>query len=265
MNSEYRIIVRHLFEIAAGNCWITENYIDEFDGDSDFQNVLIGIRAIHDIIERKKERIFALEKEKIELNRELRDRVKNNMQIISSLFSLQSNYVDHEETRTLIRYCQYRIKSMSLIHEMLYKTNDLSKIEYGSYIRLLADQLTCTMKGNDHNVKLKFDISHIILNIETAIPLGLLLNEIITNSLKYGIKDNKEGEIYVSLKQLKYPNYILQIGDNGCGFENDVDFRSSESLGLRLIHKLTLQLKGNIEKVNNSKGTNYILTFQEIS
>lgn len=257
-------ILKYLFELASGNCNITEEDFDLYREDTCFQNVLVGLKSIQEIIQNKNLQIQELENEKIHLNIELRDRVKNNMQVISSLLSLQANYIDNDEAKSLIRYSQYRINSMSMIHEMLYQSEDLAKIEYSEYIKLLASSITTSMKGHNHNITFSFDLPPIMLNIDTAIPLGLILNEIITNSLKYGIKDNNAGEISIKLQQNKYPNYILQIGDNGVGYEKDIDFRSSDTLGLMLIHKLTLQLKGNIEKINNGEGTNYILSFKRI-
>lgn len=264
MAKNEKIIIKYLFELASGKCNLTEKNLSQYKNDSDLQNVLIGIQAIHELLLSKDKKIANLEAEKVELNRELCDRVKNNMQIISSLLSLQADYIDNDETKALIRYCQFRINSMSMIHEMLYRSEDLAKIEYSEYIKLLAGSLTASMKGHNHKIKFDFDISPVILNIDTAIPLGLLLNEIITNSLKYGIRGESKGKIYIKLKQFKFPNYILHIGDDGVGFENDSDFRASETLGLLLIHKLTLQLKGNIEKLNDKSGTHYVLTFKRI-
>ncbi|UKN01307.1 hypothetical protein K6119_16385 [Paracrocinitomix mangrovi] len=256
--------LKYLLDIISGNSDITDELINENESSPDVQMLLTTLKAVQDLIIRKDQKILQLEEDNKALLAELYDRVNNNMQIISSLLSLQSDYVENEETKSLIRYCQYRLKSMSLVHEVLYKSKDLAKIEYGKYIEMLANHLAITMKGHDNKVHFHFDISPILLNIETAIPLGLLLNEILTNSLKYGIKDQNKGNIYIKLQESKYPNYVLHIKDDGEGFDNDKDFRSSESLGLLLIHKLTLQLKGNIEKVNQEKGTYYIISFRRI-
>jgi two-component sensor histidine kinase len=120
------------------------------------------------------------------------------------------------------------------------------------------------MKGSNHHVNLSIKAEELYLNLDTSVPLGLVINEVITNSLKYGIQNNDEGRIYIEIEKLKYPNHILKIGDNGKGFPKDVDFRNTKSLGLKLIHKLVVQLKGNIEKDNSKEGTHYIVTFQEI-
>lgn len=198
------------------------------------------------------------------LLKEIHHRVKNNLQVITSLLSLQSSFIKDEETRALFRYSQYRINSMAIIHEMLYRSNDLSRINYGEYMSQLANTMLISMKGNDTKIKLDVKATDLFLNIDTSVPLGLMINEIITNSLKYGFIGNEEGTLSIEVKKLVYPNFLLLIGDNGKGFPKSINFRNTKSLGLKLIHKLALQLRGNIEKDNSKKGTNYIITFQEI-
>lgn len=198
------------------------------------------------------------------LLKEIHHRVKNNLQVITSLLSLQSSFIKDEETRALFRYSQYRINSMAIIHEMLYRSNDLSRINYGEYMSQLANTMLISMKGNNTNIKLDIKATDLFLNIDTSVPLGLMINEIITNSLKYGFTNTEEGTLSIEVKKLVYPNFLLLIGDNGKGFPKSINFRNTKSLGLKLIHKLALQLRGNIEKDNSKKGTNYIITFQEI-
>ncbi len=198
------------------------------------------------------------------LLKEIHHRVKNNLQVITSLLSLQSNYITEEKTKALLRYSQYRIQSMAIIHEMLYHSKDLSKIQYGEYLNLLTRHLVSSMKGSDNHVKVNIDAPSIFLNIDTAIPLGLMINEIITNSLKYGLPRDTEGNITIKIQKNKTPYYTLFIGDDGVGFPDDINFRKSDSLGILLMHNLALQLKGNIEK-EKGKGTHYIVSFQEIS
>lgn len=120
------------------------------------------------------------------------------------------------------------------------------------------------MKGNNSAIKLNIKTNDLFLNIDTSVPLGLMINEIITNSLKYGFKENNTGTLSIEVKKLVYPNFLLLIGDDGMGFPKSINFRNTKSLGLKLIHKLALQLRGNIEKDNSKKGTHYIITFQEI-
>lgn len=153
---------------------------------------------------------------------------------------------------------------MAMIHEMLYMREDLSKIEYKSYVEELTAYLARSLKGSENNITFNIDINGIVLGIDTAIPLGLLINEAITNSLKYGILADNAGEIHIELKKEESQHYILNIGDNGIGFPDKIDFKSTKTLGLKLIHNLTRQLKGSISKNTSKKGTNYTVRFQEI-
>ncbi|MBU3028333.1 sensor histidine kinase [Zobellia galactanivorans] len=198
------------------------------------------------------------------LLKEIHHRVKNNLQVITSLLSLQSSFINDEKIKALFRYSQYRINSMAIIHEMLYKSNDLSRIDYGRYVNQLATTLIASMKGRNKIIDLKLEAEELHLNLDTSVPLGLMINEIITNSLKYGFKNKDKGLITIKFEKAQYPNYLLHIGDNGSGFSETVNFRNTKSLGLKLIHMLSLQLKGNIEKDNSEEGTHYIITFQEI-
>ncbi len=198
------------------------------------------------------------------LLKEIHHRVKNNLQVITSLLSLQSSFVDEAATKGLLRYSQYRIKSMAMIHEMLYQSDNLSRINYGEYLQRLIATLIQSMKGSNSGFRLEMEADDIFLNVDTSIPLGLMINEMITNSLKYGFHNRREGILSISLRRLTYPHFLLKIGDDGQGFPDDITFRNTKSLGLKLIHKLVLQLKGNIEKDNSKPGTHYIVSFQEI-
>ncbi len=198
------------------------------------------------------------------LIKEIHHRVKNNLQVVASLLSLQSSFIKDEQIKMLFRYSQYRINSMGIVHEMLYKSDDLNRIDYGAYIEELVNTLIISMKGDQSNIALEIDVKQIFLNIDTSIPLGLLINEIITNSLKYGFSDSEQGTITVKMQKLSTFTHELKIGDNGSGIPSHINFRNTKSLGLKLIHKLALQLRGNIEMDNSQTGTNYILIFQEI-
>ncbi|MBO0592320.1 sensor histidine kinase [Cellulophaga sp. E16_2] len=204
-------------------------------------------------------------REKETLIKEVHHRVKNNLQTVSSLLSLQARNMKDEEMKKMIKSSQNRVNSMAMVHEMLYMREDLSKIEYKSYVEELSDYLVRSIKGTDNRIKVAIDIIDINLGIDTAIPLGLLINEAITNSLKYGIKDNGEGEISIALKKgQEDQDYVLNIGDNGDGYEESITPQTTTSLGLKLIYNLTRQLQGSILKDGSKKGTNYIITFKEI-
>lgn len=203
-------------------------------------------------------------KEKETLLKEVHHRVKNNLQTVSSLLSLQARSMVDPEMKSMVKSSQNRVNSMAMLHEMLYMREDLSKIEYKSYVEELSEYLVKSIKGTDNRIKVAIDIIDINLGIDTAIPLGLLINEAITNSLKYGIKDNGEGEINITLKKEAENDYVLNIGDNGEGYSENITPQTTKSLGLKLIYNLTRQLKGSILKDATKKGTNYIIKFKEI-
>ena len=204
--------------------------------------------------------------EKENLLKEVHHRVKNNLQTVSSLLSLQSRNIENGPMKGLLKGTQNRVIAMAMVHEMLYMRNDISHIEYKSYVQELGEYLIRSIKGNDNHVDLKIDIPDIKLGIDTAIPLGLLINEALTNALKYGIEGDKEGIISIKLQQDTDEKncYILEIGDNGIGFPETINYKTTKSLGLKLIHNLTRQLKGTITRDMSKKGTNYIIKFQEI-
>ncbi|MBT8183710.1 MAG: sensor histidine kinase, partial [Eudoraea sp.] len=156
--------------------------------------------------------------EKETLLKEVHHRVKNNLQTVSSLLSLQARSIDDEQMKNLIKSSQNRVISMAMVHEMLYMRDDLSKIEFKSYVQELSEYLVRSVKGTNNNIRLNLNIPDIQLGIDTAIPLGLLINEAITNALKYGIKDDEKGEIHIALKQAQEKDYELEIGDDGAGF-----------------------------------------------
>lgn len=221
------------------------------------------LKAHHDLYKSKLE-VEQQIQEKETLLKEVHHRVKNNLQTVSSLLSLQSRSIEDDRVKSLIKSSQNRVISMAMVHEMLYMRDDLSKIEFKSYVQDLSEYLVKSVKGADNNIKLDLHIPDIQLGIDTAIPLGLLINEAITNALKYGIKDNENGEIHIALRKAREEDYELEIGDNGAGFSDTINHRNTKSLGLKLIHNLARQLKGTITKDGSKKGTNYLIKFREV-
>lgn len=218
----------------------------------------------HNALYKSKKELTVQMHEKEMLLKEVHHRVKNNLQTVSSLLSLQTRNVEETKLKDLLKSTQNRVISMAMVHEMLYMRKDISQIEYRSYVQELSEYLIRSIKGFDSKVNLKIDIPEIKLGIDTAIPLGLLINEAVTNALKYGFEDDQEGEIYIALKKEIDKHYVLNIGDNGVGFPDTINYKNSKSLGLKLIYNLTRQLKGSIQKDTSKKGTNYIIKFQEI-
>ena len=151
---------------------------------------------------------------------------------------------------------------MAIIHEMLYQTEDFTQINFSHYIEKLVSDLINSYKGSEHHIHTNIDIKNIHFNVDTSIPLGLIINEIISNSLKHGFRNIDSGSIDISKSNPS--DFILRIGDDGIGESGKINFNVKKSLGLNLISGLTKQLNGSIEMDKNKKGINYIIEFQEI-
>jgi PAS domain S-box-containing protein len=218
---------------------------------------------IRDVTERKKnEKLLqnSLDEKEI-LLKEIHHRVKNNLMIISSLLNLQSRYIKDEESKTIFKESQNRARSMALIHERLYQSADLKRIDFGDYINTLSNDLYHTYIMDTSLIKLNIDVDDVKLDINTSIPLGLILNELVTNSLKHAFPEGKKGEISIIFH--KYDEkYLLEVNDNGIGFPDEIDYKNTESLGLRLVTSLTEQIDGKIE-FNNASGTSFKIIFKE--
>jgi len=219
-----------------------------------------------DITDRKRaeKQIEEALREKEVLLREVYHRVKNNMQIISSLMKLQSRYVEEEQYREIFKESQNRIKSMSLVHEKLYKSKDLSQIDFKEYIKEIARGLFQSYGANKGKIALIMDVNNISFNINSAIPCGLIINELVTNSLKHAFSDGVEGEIKIAIYSGNENSIELVVGDNGVGIPEDIDFKRTKSLGLHLVTMLAEnQLHGDIT-LDRSKGTEFTIKFKEV-
>lgn len=217
-----------------------------------------------EISERKRaqKRIKESLAEKEVLLSEIHHRVKNNMQIISSMLELQAEYITNHKYLNLFKDTQNRIQSMALIHEKLYQSRDLAHINFKDYVQSLTDSLIRSYRIRNSVIKIKFDIEDICLNIDAAITCGLIINELIANSLQHAFPDERPGQLMVSLC-LKGDDMIeLTVGDNGIGISNTVDYRNTETLGLQLVTNLTTyQLKGKVERLSG-KGTVFKISFK---
>jgi len=218
---------------------------------------------IRDVSERKKteNKLQKSLNEKEMLLKEIHHRVKNNLMIISSLLNLQSRYIKDEESKTIFKESRNRTKFMALIHERLYQSADLKRIDFGNYIRTLANDLYHTYVMDTGLIKLNVDVDDVMLDINTSIPLGLIVNELVTNSLKHAFPPGKSGEINIKFHSSD-DKYLLEVKDNGIGFPKDIDYKNTESLGLRLVISLTEQIDGKIE-FNNTSGTSFKIIFTE--
>jgi PAS domain S-box-containing protein len=222
--------------------------------------------AVFDVItERKRaeEALRASLKEKETLLREIHHRVKNNMQIISSLFNLQAVHIKDPDALRALREGQNRIRSMALIHEKLYKSHDLSKVEFASYIRSLSTYLFQFFKVNPARVRLESDLQDIHLDINSAIPCGLLVNELVSNALKHAFPEERRGVISIGLRREDDGTIRLRVADDGVGLPEDFDIRRSASFGLQIVDLLIGQLDGRIE-VDKKLGTSFTISFREL-
>lgn len=217
---------------------------------------------ISDISERKQtmERLQRSLEEKETLLKEIHHRVKNNLQIISSLLRMQSRRVQDQVTMILFQESQNRVQSMALIHEHLYQSPELSQIDFGGYIHSLMNNLLRSYGISQKTIALKIATHGIKLNLDIAIPCGLLINELISNSLKYAFPEDRGGEIIIRLVLSPNNTVTLTVSDSGIGIPETLDWQNTKSLGLRIVHNLTKQLKGNI-LLERDRGTTFHITF----
>jgi two-component sensor histidine kinase len=210
------------------------------------------------------EALMASLTEKEVLLREIHHRVKNNMQVISSLLRLQARYVKDSKLSAMFKDSEHRIRSMALIHEKLYNSKDLSRIDFGDYVNNLCSGLFSSYGVNNREIKFKVDTAEISMGIDTAIPCGLVINELISNSLKYAFKKGQKGEIGVRLREISGGEYELIVADTGAGLDEAIDFRTTESLGLQLVTSIAeSQLHGEIT-LDRTKGTVFRIKFGEL-
>lgn len=200
-------------------------------------------------------------KEKEILLREIHHRVKNNLQIISSLLNLQSHYTKDEETLDVLMESKNRIRTMAIVHEELYRSPNLTNINFKEYLERLLSNLLYSYGVNGESIETRFDLEECDISIDTAIPCGLIINELITNSLKYAFPHGEGGKIEVSLKSHD-GTYILKISDNGVGLDSNIEPENAETLGLQLVNSLVRQIDGTMELKRNS-GTEFKISFIE--
>jgi len=218
----------------------------------------VHLQIATDITEHKKnkEKLEALLQEKDILLAEVHHRVKNNLQVVISLLDLQAREIEDDHFRMIYQESRNRIKSMALVHEQLYRSKKYARIDFGQYIEQLTSTLFNMYEVDPNQIHLQLKIENVYLDLEKAIPCGLLVNELITNSLKYAFPKKRNGKLWVELRPQNGRMY-LTIGDDGTGLPNDVELRSVQSMGLQLVNLLaTHDLHGNIE-IQNKKGTQF--------
>ena len=227
-----------------------------------------AIGIIRDITNRKKaeEQIKSALKEKDILLAEIHHRTKNNMQIIASILNLQSNLTKDSELTKILDDSQNRIQSMALVHEKLYETKDFTKITLQDYINELTERLIAGYSEKIGKITATIKTDSIQLDIDTIIPIGLIINELVTNSIKYAFHQREEKEIKIALKHTgTVGEFELTVSDNGIGIPENIDISKAETLGLRLVMSLSeRQLSGKV-KMNRDKGTEFRIKFKAVS
>ncbi|GAB4313341.1 MAG: hypothetical protein Kow0019_12740 [Methanobacteriaceae archaeon] len=229
---------------------------------NDLQGNLAGIIGVMvDITDRKRfeDRLKSTLKEKESLIREIHHRVKNNMQVISSMLSLQMQFVDDFSSYDLFQESRNRVKSMAMVHEKLYMSDELSEIDFYEFIESLIYELFSTY-GASTQVNKKISVNNVLIDISTAVPCALILNELITNSIKHAFPKDRAGELVVTFNRIN-DAFELIVSDNGVGFPEDINIEKPETLGLQLVNSLVEQIDGEIE-LDTNHGTTIKITFK---
>ena len=247
---------------AAHMALLNHNRLLEMDRQTELRLKAMELAAVNeDLSTEIIDRITAERKieeslhEKEVLLKEIHHRVKNNLQVISSLLNLQSGLVANEEALSVFQDSQNRIRSMALIHELLYRSLDLAKVDFADYVRRLAVYLWQSYGGQERNIGLDVQAETIYLGIDTAVPLGLILNELISNALKHAFPDGRSGEIVAALSPDPSGEVHLCVRDNGVGLPAGLDFLHTSSLGLQLVHTLLGQINGRLHHFNQNGAT----------
>ena len=251
------------------------NYeFDFIDGNNTVKNIFATVAIIpgtkkslislQDVTERNiaENKLKSSLKDKDMLMREIHHRVKNNLQIISSLLNLQTQYIKDEYALDIFTDSQNRVRSMAIIHEKLYKSESMSKIDFGDYITDLVESLFYNHDVDESRIKLIKNMDKVYFNVDTAIPCGLIVNELITNCLKHAFPGNINGEVRIDLFKID-DKYVLNVKDNGVGFPDNIDYKNTESLGLQLVTSLVNQIDGTIE-LDNGLGSNFKIVFKQL-
>lgn len=205
-------------------------------------------------------RLTAANREKEVLLKEIHHRVKNNLQIVSSLLKLQTAKLKDKNARQIILECQNQIKSIAIVHEKLYQSPNLADIKISEHIGSLVKHLFRTFLIDPESIKMNIVVADVAIGIDKAIPCSLIINELVSNSLKYAFVKTGVGNITIRLQAQSEYHFILEISDDGCGFSNEIDFRNTTTLGLQLVMTFVEQLGGNI-KMERGAGTHFAITF----
>jgi PAS domain S-box-containing protein len=269
LRSTYRVVARDgrviwfhceakLLRDQAGHPWLLHGVAFDITERKLAEEQLRGLLDAAKLAER---RLLDSLAEKDVLLREIHHRVKNNLAVISSLFYLQSTYTDDQGTLKLLEESQDRVRSMALVHELLYGSENLAAVDFAKYVSDLCEQLIQTYAHPAGRIRLTKELEPVRLNIDHAIPCGLILNEVVSNALKHAFPGARGGVIHVTLRREAGGECLLRVADDGAGIPAELDLATQGSLGLRLIRTLTRQLDGRIELLPAHPGTEVRLVF----
>jgi two-component sensor histidine kinase len=221
---------------------------------------LSTVKAMDRIIQAETQLKKEIEEKEVLLS-EIHHRVKNNMQIISSLLSLQSAKIKDKKHADMFKESRDRIRSMALIHETLYQTKDFANVDFGRHVKAIANHLFRSYGVNPEKIGLKIDMADTLLELNNAIPCGLVINELISNSLKYAFPQDGTGEIKITLRSMNQDEIELTVSDDGIGIPAEMDLEKVESMGLQLVNILVEnQLEGEID-LDRDGGTAFRIRF----
>jgi len=253
------------FELETLDKNLHRIYLDIFLNPIFENNVVVEVSGIaHDVTEKKttQQKIEQSLKEKEVLLREVHHRVKNNMQVISSILNLQSSYVSDEYTLSLLKESQNRIKTMAYIHESLYQNKSFTSVNFSAYVSTLVNNIIHSYELNQGKVKVNLDLDKINLSLDNSIPAGLIINELVTNALKHAFKNQENGHITISLKS-KNNTVYLEVKDDGSGLNPNIDVKNTNTLGLQLVNALVDQMEAKVDfQSEKGKGTSVVVTFK---
>ncbi len=245
-------------EIVVASRWAAQR-----DGSGHLEGIL---EINRDITERKnfEKHLEHSLREKEVMLKEIHHRVKNNLQVIASLVDIQTNSLENPGLRGLFQNVRDRVRSMALVHEKLYQSESLARVELADYARSLLSYLCRAHGSPDTHVEIKLELQPVSVSVEMAVPCGLILNELVTNALKHAFSGRARGELTTTLRAGPDGRVCLRVSDNGVGLPAGMDWRQSPSLGLRLIHLLAGQLNAKVEvEVHAGRGTEFLISFEQ--